>query len=111
MIIGFGSWNPYYYYILISIISKFLKEDILGFGADADILYDVKIDHHPILILLIGFLSDFLVGFFSLLYIFIRKNKKQKEKEKNEELEREKNTFGESPTRNSRTSKENLSIN
>ena len=111
MIIGFGRWNPYYYYILISIISKFLKEDILGFGADADILYDVKIDHHPILILLIGFLSDFLVGFFSLLYIFVRKNKKQKEKEKNEELEREKNTFGESPTLNSRTSKENLSIN
>ena len=33
-LIGFGGWSSYYYYILISTVTKFLKEDILGLSVD-----------------------------------------------------------------------------
>ena len=82
MLIGFGRWNKYYYYILISIVTKFLKEDILGFDTNYHLIYRLKIDRHPIIILLIGFLSDFIIGLISSIYIYMKKNKKEKEKEK-----------------------------
>lgn len=67
-LIGFGRWSPYYYYILVSTVTKFLKEDILGLGSDFPIIYRLKITHHPLMVLLISFLSDLLIGSILILY-------------------------------------------
>ena len=69
-IIGFGRWNFYYYYILISTITKFIKEDILGLGSDFQIIFELKITHHPVIILLIGFSSDLIIGLIFILYSY-----------------------------------------
>lgn len=67
-LIGFGRWSPYYYYILVSTVTKFLKEDILGLGSDFPIIYRLKITHHPLMVLLISFFSDLLIGAILILY-------------------------------------------
>ena len=74
-IIGFGRWNFYYYYILISTITKFIKEDILGLGSDSRIFFRLHIVHHPIMVLFIGFFSDFLIGIIYILYKYFKENK------------------------------------
>ena len=61
-LIGFGHWSRYYFYILIAIIARILKEDILGVGVDHQILVKLKIVFHPLIILLIGYISDFILS-------------------------------------------------
>ena len=51
ILIGFGRWNKYYYYILISAFTRFIKEDILGLGTDYPIITEVKLYYHPIMTL------------------------------------------------------------
>ena len=48
-LIGCGHWNQYYFYILISFIAKFLKEDLLGLGVKYPIIKNLKIVYHPII--------------------------------------------------------------
>ena len=76
-LIGFGGWSSYYYYILISTVTKFLKEDILGLSVDYSILPDLKITHHPIIILLLGFISDSSISFIILLILHFKNKKKE----------------------------------
>ena len=80
-LIGFGGWSSYYYYILISTIAKFLKEDILGLSVDFSVLPDLKITRHPIIILLLGFISDMLISFIILLILHFKNKKKEEEKD------------------------------
>ena len=61
-LIGCGSWTRYYIYILISSLTRFLKEDILGVGVDKQIIIDLRIVSHPVIITLIGFISDSIFG-------------------------------------------------
>ena len=77
-LIGFGRWSPYYYYILIMNLAKFLKEDILGFNVEYQVLIDLNINHHSLMILLLGFISDFIISL--LLDFFLRHRKKLREK-------------------------------
>ena len=80
-LIGFGGWSSYYYYILISTVAKFLKEDILGLSVDFSVLPDLKITRHPIIILLLGFISDMLISFIILLILHFKNKKKEEEKD------------------------------
>ena len=82
-LIGFGRWNPYYYYILISMLTRLIKEDILGVGIDMPIIKDLRlgITHHPIMILLLGYSSDLIISSIMILYMFIKKSKEIEEKE------------------------------
>ena len=62
-LIGFGNWSRYFLYILISDLARFLKDDILGVGSSVrPIIVDLRIVFHPIIILLIGFTSDFIIS-------------------------------------------------
>ena len=82
-LIGFGRWNPYYYYILISMLTRLIKEDILGVGIDVPIITDLRlgITHHPIMILLLGYSSDLIISSIMILYMYIKKSKEIEEKE------------------------------
>ena len=57
-LIGFGRWNKYYYYILISAFTRFIKDDILGLGGYYTIVQDINMANHRIMTLLLGFSSD-----------------------------------------------------
>ena len=61
-LIGFGNCSRYYIYILISFLARFVKEDIFGVGVEAQIIVKLRIIVHPIIILLIGFISDFILS-------------------------------------------------
>ena len=74
-LIGFGRCTVFYFYILISTVTKFLKEDILGLGIDYQIILDIKIHPHPILILLLGFLSDFIISGIIVIYKYYKEEK------------------------------------
>ena len=80
-LIGLGHWTPYYYYILITDLVKFLKEDILGIGVENQIIVKLKVVFHPIIILLIGYISDFLLSI--LLWWFFNYRERKKEEMKN----------------------------
>ena len=80
-LIGLGHWTPYYYYILITDLVKFLKEDILGIGVENQIIVKLKVVFHPIIILLIGYISDFLLSL--LLWWFFNYRERKKEEMKN----------------------------
>ena len=79
-LIGLGHWSQYYYYILISFISRFLKEDILGLGVDNQIIIDLKIESHPIITLLIGYISDCLLSLLLWFFFYHREKKQEQEK-------------------------------
>ena len=81
LLIGLGHWTPYYYYILITDLVKFLKEDILGIGVENQIIVKLKVVFHPIIILLIGYISDFLLSL--LLWWFFNYRERKKEEMKN----------------------------
>ena len=79
-IFGLGHWSRYFVYILISDFTKFLKDDVLEMGANKHVIFFLKIDYHPVIILLIGFISDFII---SLIIWFVdnyRENKKEERK-------------------------------
>ena len=82
-LIGFGRWNPYYYYILISMLTKLIKEDILGVGTELPLIQNLElgITHHPIMTLLLGYSSDLIISSIIILYMFIKKSKEIEEKE------------------------------
>ena len=80
-LIGCGHWSPYYYYIIISNIARFLKEDIFGLGVEHQIIIDLKIVYHPLIILLISYISDFILS--SILWAFFSYRERKKEAEKN----------------------------
>ena len=61
-LIGFGHWSRYYIYILIAFLARILKNDIFGVRVDVQIIADLRIIFHPIMILLIGFASDFILS-------------------------------------------------
>ena len=79
-LIGFGRWNRYFYYILISIFSRFLKDDILGLGVDHQIILKLRISFHPILILLLGYISDLVLSLIVGLFLNYREKKKRRKK-------------------------------
>ena len=79
-LIGCGHWNQYYFYILISFIAKFLKEDLLGLGVKYPIIKNLKIVYHPIITLLIGYISDFLLSLVLWLIYKYRDKKLQERK-------------------------------
>ena len=89
-LIGFGRWNKYYYYILISAFTRFIKDDILGLNADYPIIAEVQLSHHPIMTLLLGYSSDLIISFIFLLYIYNKKNKQQMN---SNDIEKEIKTF------------------
>jgi hypothetical protein len=74
-LIGFGRCTYFYFYILISTVTKFLKEDILGLGTEHQILLDIKIKNHPLMILLLGFSSNLIISGLIILYIYYRYEK------------------------------------
>ena len=82
-LIGFGRWNPYYYYILVSMLTRLIKEDILGVGTDIPIIPNLRlgITHHPIMILLLGYSSDLIISSIIILFMYIKKSKEIEEKE------------------------------
>jgi hypothetical protein len=79
-LIGFGHWSPYYYYILIATLTRFLKDDILGVGVDHQIIVGLKIVFHPVMILLIGYTSDFILSLILWKFFDYREKKKEAEK-------------------------------
>ena len=79
-LIGCGHWNQYYFYILISFIAKFLKEDLLGLGVKYPIIKNLKIVYHPIITLVIGYISDFLLSLILWLIYKYRDKKLQERK-------------------------------
>ena len=79
-LIGFGHWSRYYIYILISDLARFLKDDILGIGVDKQIIAPLRIVYHPVIILLIGFTSDFLISMIVWCIFNYREKKKEKMK-------------------------------
>ena len=80
-IIGFGKWVPFYYYILITISAKLIKDDILGFENDNILSFQLIIANHKIMILLLGYLSDAFFGF--LIYILLLYKDYHDKKKKN----------------------------
>ena len=82
-LIGCGHWSRYFIYILISDLARFLKEDILGVGIYKQIIVDLRIVYHPVIILLIGFTSDFIVSMIMWLVINYREKKKAEKKNSN----------------------------
>ena len=95
-LIGFGHWSPYYYYILIANLARFLKDDILGVGVDYQIIVGLKIVFHPLMVLLIGYISDFILSLILWKFFDYREKKKEAEKlsslNENEELLTKKST-------------------
>ena len=79
-LIGFGHWSPYYYYILIANLVRFLKDDILGVGVDYQIIVSLKIVFHPVMILLIGYTSDFILSLILWKFFDYREKKKEAQK-------------------------------
>ena len=78
-IIGFGGWSPYYYYLIVSSLTKIIKEDII-LENSTKLPFDLKIVNHQLMILLLGYMSDF---FFALLIYLLTlyleyKRKRQK---------------------------------
>ena len=80
-LIGLGRWSRFYYYILISTLVKFFKEDILGVSVDHQLLVHLSIIHHPVILLLIGFLSDFIICFIAWFIMTYKEYKNQKNDE------------------------------
>ena len=79
-IIGIGRWTPFYYYILVTTITKLVKDDIF-FGNADKISFHVKISNHKIMCLLLGYISEFLFGL--LLYIFCEYREYKRKMKKN----------------------------
>ena len=77
-LISCGNCSKYYFYILISLLTRFIKEDVLGISIDGKVLTELKVQSHPIIVLLIGYVSDFLLSFLAWLFIYYRKRKNQK---------------------------------
>ena len=84
-LIEFGRWSPYYYYIIIMIIAKFIKEDILGFNEEFQPILELNIKDHSLMILLLGFISDFIISLLLHLYLNYKKRKKERIKSINQE--------------------------
>lgn len=74
-IFGFGGWNSFYYYLIIAVISKLIKEDFL-------LEYtNLNIKNHTFMILLLGFISE---AFFSfLIYLIINYLEYRRKRKKN----------------------------
>ena len=66
-IIGFGGWNQFYYYLILSAFTKFIKEDIIVEDS-SKIPINLKISSHRLMILLLGYISDLFFGL--LIYLF-----------------------------------------
>ena len=47
----------------------------MGLGSDSRIFFRLHIVHHPIMVLFIGFFSDFLIGIIYILYKYFKENK------------------------------------
>ena len=80
-LIGFGNWSRYYIYILISSLTRFLKDDILGFRVNKQIIVDLRIVSHPVIITLIGFISDSI--FSMIIWCIFSYKERKREKMKN----------------------------
>ena len=68
-IIGFGKFIKWYYYFLVTTLTKLIKDDILGFANDSQIFFPLEISNHKIMILLLGYLSEAIFGF--LIYMLV----------------------------------------
>ena len=79
-IIGLGGWSSYYNYLLGSIFSKIIKDDLLGFGNDSQFFNNLLITNHCFLILFLGYFSDFLFGSLVSFYLFLKEKKTKKKR-------------------------------
>lgn len=79
-IIGFGKCIRWYYYFLVTTLTKLIKDDILGFENDTQ-FFPLVISKHKIMILLLGYLSEAFFGF--LIYMIVLYLDYRKEREKN----------------------------
>ena len=86
-IIGFGGWSVYYNYLLGSIISKIVKDDLLGFGNDSQLLNNLIISKHCFLVLLLGYCSDFLFGGLIMIYLYLKEKNSIKKRQELENIE------------------------
>ena len=79
-IIGFGGWNQFYYYFILSTITKFIKQDIIVENS-TQLSLDLKISNHRIMILLLGYISELFFGL--LIYLFTLYLEHRRKKKKN----------------------------
>ena len=80
-IIGFGKCIQWYFYFLVTTLTKLIKDDILGFENDTQIFFPLEISKHRIMILLLGYLSEAFFGF--LIYMLVLYLDYRKERKKN----------------------------
>ena len=79
-IIGIGKCIKWYFYFLVTTLSKLIKDDILGFENDTQIFFPLVTSKHRIMTLLLGYLSEAFFGFLIymiVLYIDYRKERKK----------------------------------
>ena len=86
IIIGFGGWVYYYYFLLGATLTKVLKEDIFGFGKTFQLLNDLIISKHKFLILFINYFSEFSIGIIIYLCLNYFEKRHLKRKEEYEKL-------------------------
>ena len=72
-IIGFGGWLCPYYYIIASITTKIIKDDVLGFGNNS-IVYKTLISKHNVMFRLLLRDDSWYISAF--ICLFTRKKKK-----------------------------------
>lgn len=76
-IIGLGGWTPFYYYLLITAVTKLIKDDF--FFGDSHII-DSKISNHKIICLFFGYSSEALFGLLIFIYFEYREYKRKMKK-------------------------------
>ena len=79
-IIGFGKCIKWYYYFLVTTLTKLMKDDILGFENDTQIFFPLVISKHRIMILLLGHLSEAIFGFLIYMLVLYLEYRKQRKK-------------------------------
>lgn len=86
-IIGFGGWLCPYYYIIASITTKIIKDDVLGFGNNS-IVYKTLISKHNVMVLCFGYCSEMILGILVHLFVYLREKRRRYRKRQKLALQR-----------------------
>ena len=86
-IIGFGEWLYPYYYIIISITTKIIKDDVLGFGSNP-IMNQRLISKHYIMVLCLSYFSEMFLGLIVYLFVYLREKRRISRKRKKLAMQR-----------------------
>ena len=78
-IICFGGCSQYYYYLILSSFTKIIKEDIILENTNK-LPFDLKIANHQLMILLLGYMSDFFLALLIYLITLCLEYKRKKQK-------------------------------